>query len=416
MINKHIIVVEATTSGAGLNILKSALKNGYSVSFLAKNLSKYIKFDDDKLFEKIEVIECNTTDEEVISEKVQTINENKKLVGLLTLTDGNIEVVSRVCKKLGLRTMNPEAVEKSRNKEQTRALSEKIEIKIPKYQVINDINDALKFTSSIGYPVILKTTRGTGSINVLLCNNDEDLKKSFHKISLNNNDINSSILIEEFLIGPLVSVESITYNGQTTCLGITDRVLGSLPYFVETSYSFPIKVGEKLEEQLVSMTKKIIKELNVDYGATHIEYILTKDGPALVEVNPRLGGGMLGPMISNSLGIDIYEILIKIFTDEEVNLSFVPQMGCSTKVLYSDRVGIVKSVDYSLALNSPGIKDIVLSVKEGDEVSTPEDFKGDLGYIWAQGETVELATLNCQTAANYILVDIKKTVQPLINT
>lgn len=154
-------------------------------------------------------------------------------------------------------------------------------------------------------------------------------QKPLHQVS-EARKANGVVLAEEFLVGPLVSVEAITYKGKTTILGITNRTLGSLPYFVEVSYSAPVNLGINFDSELKSIAQKLLGSLEVDYGAAHIEYILTKNGPILVEINPRLGGGMIEPMISESFNDDIYIPLMDIALGKEPRIPSTPVKATST--------------------------------------------------------------------------------------
>lgn len=406
MDQKHIAIVEATTSGAGLEVLHSAVKNNHKVTFIVQNLEKYKKSIKGDIFERINLVNCDTSKESELEKAILNLQAASPINGLLTLTDGKIEIVSRIASKLGLTCMNPSAVSNARNKDKTREICENLNLRTPKFHKASNIEEAEKAAGKIGYPVIVKSSKGTGSTNVELCKNEKELNISYNKISTATKNQRCSILIEEFLVGPLVSVESISLNGKVNFLGFTDRTLGPLPHFVEVSYSFPISLGENLEVELKKYTKEVLETIGMDNGATHTEFIITDKGPVLVEVNPRLGGGMLGPMISEALGIDLYNKLIQVAFGEKPDLNLSISKGCSTTLVYSHKHGYLKSIDHTVALKSPGVKEVFLSKESGDQVSPPEDFKGDIGFLWTEGETVELAASNCRYAANCILFDV----------
>lgn len=47
------------------------------------------------------------------------------------------------------------------------------------------------------------------------------------------------IIAEKFIEGPEVSVEAISWDGQHTILGVTDKITTGYPGFVETGHSMP---------------------------------------------------------------------------------------------------------------------------------------------------------------------------------
>ncbi|MED0658299.1 ATP-grasp domain-containing protein [Anoxybacillus ayderensis] len=405
---KHIAIIEATTSGAGLEVIRSAYNNGIDVSFFTSDPTRYTKFNTDHVLQKINrVVICDTKNEAMLENELSKLNTISPLGGILTLTDGCIEVVSKVSHKLGYTFMNPKAVSIARNKEQTRKHCKKYGINTPKFRVVDCVESAKQLLEEWGGSIILKNSKGTGSSSVQLCTSNDELEVAFHEIHKEASKVNGVVLAEEFLIGPLVSVESITYKGETKILGITNRILGSLPYFVEVGYTFPIKLGDYLEGELADITYRLLESLEVDYGATHIEYILTNKGPVLVEINPRLGGGMLGPMISESFNDDIYLPLLDIALGREPRIPHAPVKASSTFVIYSSKEGVVEDINTSLAEQCPGVKKVVINVKKGEKVSPPKDFRGEIGYVWASGETADISFSYCQTAAGCVIAKIR---------
>ncbi len=403
---KHILIIEATTSGAGLEIIKSALNNGIQVTFITSNLAKYMGDKNKYIFDEINIKEIiDTTEEKYLDEAIHHINEQSTINGVISLSDSNVEVVSKICKKNGWIFMNPSAVEIARNKDLTRKYLEKINILMPKFAVIQTKEDLMSFSGESDYPFILKNTKGTGSIDVILCNNEKELFEAYDTLLVNKNE-KSKIIIEEYLVGPLISVESIIWKKDVTVLGFTNRSLGSLPHFVEVSYDFPFNIGEEKSKELIELQNKIIEYLGIDYGAVHIEFIITKKGPALIEINPRLGGGLLGRMISDSLGMDIYSELIRISLNEKPVLDFKANKGASTYVIYPEKEGILKDIDISLAKKINGIKEIYLKKNIGDLVNPPVNFRGDIGHIYSVAETAELSRKYAETAKSNIYMEI----------
>ncbi|MCO6716843.1 argininosuccinate lyase, partial [Streptomyces sp. CHB19.2] len=43
----------------------------------------------------------------------------------------------------------------------------------------------------------------------------------------------------------------------------------------------------------------------------HVEFVLTADGPEVVEINPRIGGALGGEGMCRALGVNVYEAVIE---------------------------------------------------------------------------------------------------------
>lgn len=405
---KHLVIIEATTSGAGLRVIDSAHRLGLEVSFFTADPNKYQRFNQTGTLDRLSrIVVVNTSDCEQVQAKVEQLNESHPVDGLVCMTDGNIEMAAQVATHMGLPFLSPDAVSLARNKDRTRELCGERGIRIPRFQVVSNMDTALDLAAEWGYPCILKSSRGTGSAQVILCRDESELRSAYPVLDEKARAASGQLLLEEFLRGPLYSVEAITYEGTTHILGITDRLLGNLPYFVEVSYSFPIMFDEQTERAIYEMVTDLLQAMGVNCGATHTELILTADGPAIVEVNPRLGGGMIGPMISESYGFDIYEQLIRIAFNEAPQIPEHPVGGAATYVVYATTEGVIERVHDQIARTYPGVKDIVINAKQGDLVKPPEDFRGDIGYVWATGNTVDMAASNCRAAVSAIWMDVK---------
>jgi biotin carboxylase len=56
----------------------------------------------------------------------------------------------------------------------------------------------------------------------------------------------------------------------------------------------------------------LLDAVGFDWGATHIELMLTDEGPRLVEINPRLVGAKIPRLVSQALGRSMHADLIAV--------------------------------------------------------------------------------------------------------
>lgn len=119
--------------------------------------------------------------------------------------------------------------------------------------------------------------------------------------------------------GREMSVESITENGNTTVVTITDKLVCELPYFVEIGHSEPAILSETEKESIIDITKKAILAMKLINGASHTEIKLTKDGPKIVEIAARLGGDFItSKLVPLSTGINMVEQSLNVVMEKSV--------------------------------------------------------------------------------------------------
>ena len=393
----HIVVMEATTTGAGLLVLQSARRMGLQVTFLTRDPERYRRHQlggslDDA--HRVVVVETGS-----LPHVLACLDSLQPVDGLVCLTDGPIETAACAAAHYGLPFMAPDAVALARNKERTRALCAELGLPGPHFAVVRDPAEAARLAAEWGYPVVLKPARGTGSINVFLCRTPQELQDRFTAFS-------GSVLMEEFLRGPLYSVEALTFAGETTVLGITDRVLGEPPVFVEVGDCFPARLDAPSHQAACDLVTRLLQGAGIQFGATHTEFILTARGPVLVELNPRLAGGLIGPMISASYGVDIYAQIIRMALGRRPALPAAPVQGAAELCLYAGRAGRIRQIQgVEQARTFPGVQQIVVRSAAGDYVQPPVDFQGDYAYLWAVGPNAEMASACCRAAASAIWLE-----------
>lgn len=398
---KTLVIIETTTSGAGNKIIKSGIQHGYKVIFLCSNLDRYVNLELEQ-FSNFEIIITDTTSlEQVISTINNIKNLTENLFGIISLSDSYIEIASKAAEYFNLTSSNSESLEIIRDKGNVRELFKGYKFSVEN-KVIYDVKELEEWNT---FPAVTKSVNGTGSIDVKVSLHKDDLYKETKKMLAKYGEV----LIEKYETGNLISHELLVQDGRMLSLGFTNRILGHIPHFVEISYSFPYILDLQEKQKLEQYSDIIISLLAYRNGALHIEYILTENGPKLIEINGRLGGGMLGSMISKSFGIDIYDYIIKIFCSEQ-NAEikhFLPQKAYSTTVIYSQEEGELLYKDDSLVHNYPNIEEFYFSAKIGYYFKEPTNFRGDLGYIMSFGKNTEEAYLKGQSALSTLIMKIK---------
>ncbi|WP_196246643.1 ATP-grasp domain-containing protein [Streptococcus constellatus] len=397
---KTLVIIETTTSGAGSKIIKSGIQHGYKVIFLCSNLDRYTNLGLEQL-SNFEIIITDTSSFEQIISTINIKNLKENLSGIISLSDSYVEIASKVAEYFNLTSSNSESLEIIRDKGKVRELFRDYEFSV-KNKVIYDVKDLEEWKT---FPAVSKSVSGTGSIDVKVSLYKDDLYKETKKMLVKYGEL----LIEKYETGNLISHELLVQDGKVLSLGFTNRILGQIPYFVEVSYSFPYSLDFQEKQKMEQYSDIIISLLGYRNGALHIEYILTENGPKLIEINGRLGGGMLGPMISKSFEIDIYDYIINIFCSEEkAELEhFVPKKAYSTTVIYSQKEGELLYKDDSLVHTYPNIEEFYFNAKIGDYLKEPTNFRGDLGYIMSFGKDTEEAYLKSQSALSTLIMRIK---------
>jgi biotin carboxylase len=294
-----------------------------------------------------------------------------------------------------------------RDKRAARTLFDELNLPTAKWCAPLSVEDVRNFSSNIEGGVVIKNCRGTGSLDVRLCTGEEDTVDNFLEMSAQPRYLDGDLMLEEFLYGPLVSMEILVVQGQAIVLGVTDRQLGPLPDFCEVSYTFPIVLPDSDIGIMAEAVDALVSRLRISQGFLHVEFIVTNSGPKLVEVNPRLGGGLLAKMMDDCLTVSISELVCTSALDVIDTVPLQNGKASSTTTVYPRRSGRLRSLDgMQRVMNSPFVCEVVEVARIGDEIESAKDYRGAVCQIRATAGSSALAFNSVQTAAQLIVIEL----------
>lgn len=306
---------------AGLMRLDTASfikQSGYKIAIAADE--GYI--DSDNVSDYIIYSEINNIDK-LISDIAEfgTLHE---IVGVLSFAEACIEQASAVAEALGLNGPSFGAIKVCRNKYLTRIMTKEKGVPSPNFFIAKSLDEIKCKIKGVKFPVIVKPLNLAGSCGVTRIDNISELNEKYDELILKRK--NSSIkkvlddttegywIVEEYIEGFEISVESYTYNGYTEVITIHDKILPvEAPYFTEGMSATPSpRIKIDLEKKIKEITKNALKAVNFDNGVSHVEFRVTNDEPVLLEINGRPGGGLILESVYYSTGIKLNEALVKI--------------------------------------------------------------------------------------------------------
>jgi len=317
-----------------------------------------------------------------------------QIAGVVALNDFGVLTQSAIANELNLVGITPEVAKYVTNKALMRKIWQKKSVPSPKFRIVKTLEEAYEAIEELNtFPLVVKPadSRGGGCRGVRIIRNKNEIEEAVKFAQSFYED--KTILIEEFINGIEHSLETITYNGETYILAISDKVKVPPPYRVDKSVIYPTKLsGEKLK-RLCEIAKKAVQALGITVGAAHVELCTTNNGPKLFEVGARCGGGATPSIIVPFLtGIDMIKEVIRIHMGEEPE-RLKPKYikGCVYRFI-TPRPGIIKKIHGLEEIKRwKGILDCELFVKEGDKVNPVKIGKDRSGFIVAGGETREEA-------------------------
>ena len=113
-----------------------------------------------------------------------------------------------------------------------------------------------------------------------------------------------------------LSVESLVASGEISQLAVNGRFPLSAP-FRETGFFIPADLSRAQAEAVLEVATAALHALGVRTGGFHTEIKLTPDGPRVIEVNGRIGGGV-PEMLFQASGVSIFKLSMRVALGEPV--------------------------------------------------------------------------------------------------
>ncbi|MGQ4512761.1 ATP-grasp domain-containing protein [Streptomyces sp. DW26H14] len=252
----------------------------------------------------------DTCDGLAMAKTAEALHDSTPVSGVLCWDEVRIHAAAYVAEALGLPGGDPAVVWRMRDKAQTRAALAATAVPQPASKPVATLDEALRAAEELGYPVILKP-RGLGaSLGVIRAEDPDALRAGFAFTS--SIDVPASViynspepyLVEECVTGEEISVDAAVHDGVVTPVFVARKVVGYPPYSEEIGHFVDAADPLLTDPVLGRALSDAHAALGCKDGWTHTEFMLTADGPRLIEVNGRLGGDLIPAIGQLATGID----------------------------------------------------------------------------------------------------------------
>jgi biotin carboxylase len=389
----HLLMIESWVGASG-NLLPPLLKSlGHTFTFVTRKPEHYqsahsveqhpvIQFADS-------VLVTETNDAPALIEFLRPYSFD----GVITVCDYYIEVVREVAKAFSLPCPFPKDVKTVRQKHLMRQALDRAGLANPDYRLANSWAEVEAAAAAIGYPLVLKPVDLASSAFVSLIGNSSELRAAYEALEafpLNFRDQarENTYLLEQYMQGEEVSVESVSYNGETRIIGITDKSLTGTPYFIETGHMFPAQLSDKTYASVTQFVEAALQAAGFDHGIAHTEVKLTADGPRIVEINPRTAGNYIVELIERVTGNDLLQAFVELSLGMRPELAKVGSSAvrsAAVMFLVPPQGGVIADIRGSESFDADErIVRYKLENCAGHSVAAPIDNACYLGHVVAQ--------------------------------
>ena len=277
---------------------------------------------------------------------------------VLTFDERYVELSAQLTELLAVPGPSVAAVRAVKDKSELRALLQRQNVGAVRFGVAHSIEQARDIVAEIGLPVVLKPRALGGSVGVRLVSTADQLESAFDDAASARFGIVRSrydgVLIEEYIDGPELSVDSVVYGGVVTPMVVAEKEIGPAPYFEEIGHIVPPRPELALPAEAIEMLQRAHEIAGLDDVVTHTELRLSSRGARIIELNARQGGDFIPYLGLLAHGVDLAGAAADLALGVAPDLSRTDRGTAAVRFLYPDHDLRLHSIGWpSRSVTSP---------------------------------------------------------------
>ena len=308
--------------------------------------------------------------------------------------DWPVAIAARVAAHAGLpHPLSPEAAALTVLKHKQRERLDEAGVPQPRWEVTNAASDG------VPVPCVVKPVDRQGQKGLSVVERRRDLARAV--AAALEESRSTVVMVEELVPGPELTVNAFSLDGVFHPLTVTDRLTGDGPAFgVALAHAWP---SEHAVEDAVDAARRAAEAVGVANGPTYTQVVLGPEGPRVMELAARLGGGHDAELCRLALGVDLNGLTLAAALGEPVELPEPePAGGACVRFLVSPP-GVLEDVEgLEEALALDGIEDARVYRPPGWRFVTLRRGNDRAGFVLARGESRDDALARADRAAELI--------------
>ena len=233
----------------------------------------------------------------------------------------------------------------AKNKAAMRERMQRLGLPGPWFQVLTS-NSPLPVDAP--WPVVAKPREGVASLDVRLCHNADDLGTYCEQFWQQQPD--RALLLEAYMEGPLFTLETLGDGRTLQAIGGFDVTLSAPPHFVELAARW----NGHLSCAQRSAALAQVAAFGVNFGVCHSEFILTAQGPVLVEINYRSIGDGREFLLDRLLPQGWFDRIVAVHLGHALSAAQPAQAQATVHYLVADRSGRLDQASASFNVEREG--------------------------------------------------------------
>jgi len=338
---------------------------------------------------------------------IDRLAEAERVHGVISPgADWPVAIAARVAKRLGIRhPLSPETAVLATSKLRQRERFAKVGVPQPETRTCTSLAEARAAVAELGYPCVVKAPDRQGQRGLTLVDDDGTLATAVDDAL--HASRSGACLVEELVDGQEVTVNAFSVDGRFYPFTITDRVRAEPPAFgVALAHVWPSALEPESVGAAVEAARRAAAALGVENGPTYTQVVLRADGPRVVELAARVGGGHDAELCEAALGVDLNELALAAALGEEIPAHALapvdPSGGAVTQFLVAPEGELQAVLGVEDAWAAEGVVRVRVYRRPGWRFGPLRIGSDRAGAVQVVGETREQALARASAAADRI--------------
>jgi biotin carboxylase len=310
--------------------------------------------------------------------------------------DWPVGIAARVAERLGLpHPIDAAVANRAVSKQKQREALAEAKVPQPSWHIVSESADGLPV------PSVVKAPDRQGQKGLTLVRSEDELPAAIARAI---EESRSGVAIIEALVdGPEVTVNAFSLRGDFHPLTVTDRLTADPPAFgVALAHVWPSEAGG----QAAGVAEAAVRALGIENGPSYTQLRIGPDGPQVIEVAARLGGGHDAELAKLALGVDLNGLALQAALGEPIwsaALQPTPEVGGAVVRFLVPPEGVLEEVEGTDEARAvEGVQDVRI-YREAGHVFGPFRRGADrAGAVLAVGDSREEALERSDEAARLI--------------
>ncbi|WIM93120.1 ATP-grasp domain-containing protein [Actinoplanes oblitus] len=328
-----IVFIDSTVMG--LQALRTAEQLGHDVVFIRQRSPSFASLagsTERELRERAgfagRYVEVAALDTGEVRSVITGLAREAPIDAILTTSEAALLTVAREAEHFGTRYPRHDRLRDAVYKDRMRRVLRERGIRSTAYRAIGDPGRYSRDTpSAVRPPFVVKPVRGFGKQYSAVCRTWEDFDRFVATVDEARRCdpvdlgrlVSTDYLVEEYVDGSLHSAEVLVTDGRVRMFATTNRHRADYYDLLEIAAAMPSTMPGPARAAAQAYVQEVFEALGLDVGVYHVELIVGRDGPVIVEINARMMGSVSPQMFQLLTGTDPFELMIKAHLGQPVD-------------------------------------------------------------------------------------------------